>query len=603
MGGGERDRRRAAARAPQVLGTLRNATAADARRRGRRRAGRGPGLAGAVRSTTARRSSSRRPSCCAGPWRDTLNAATMLGQSKTCYQAEIDAACELIDFWRFNVALRAGRSSPSSRRSSSPGVWNRIDHRPLEGFVYAITPFNFTAIAGNLPTAPALMGNTVVWKPSPTQQLAAHLTDASCSRRPGCRRASSTWSPATASRSPRSRWPTRTSPASTSPARRRRSSTCGSTVGDNIDALPHLPAARRRDRRQGLRRRAPVAPTSTCCGPRWSAARSSTRGRSARPPRAPTCRARCGRRTARRPGRPRPTASRMGDVTDLSNFMGAVIDERAFDQARGGDRPGQATATASRCSPAARTTTARAASSGRPSLECTDPTDEIFRTEYFGPILAVHVYDDARRTTRLLDQMESVSPYALTGVDLRPGPARRSPTPPSGCGSPPATSTSTTSRPVPSSASSRSAAPGRPAPTTRPASAQNLLRWTCAARRSRRRSCPATLTAYPHMGYERSRRPRRDAGAARQPGGADLLLLLDGADDRGLSGLLDLAAEQRDLGLEVAVDVDPGTRRRRGAAARCRSCADRAPSPMVMPMVPVRGAVGRGRAAPVDRSR
>jgi 1-pyrroline-5-carboxylate dehydrogenase len=109
----------------------------------------------------------------AGPWRQTLNAATMLGQSKTAYQAEIDAACELIDFWRFNVHF--ARQLMAEQPESSPGVWNRIDHRPLEGFVYAITPFNFTAIAGNLPTAPALMGNTVVWKPSPTQQFAAHF--------------------------------------------------------------------------------------------------------------------------------------------------------------------------------------------------------------------------------------------------------------------------------------------------------------------------------------------------------------------------------------------------------------------------------------------
>ena len=111
----------------------------------------------------------------AGPWRATLNAASMLGQSKTCYQAEIDAACELIDFWRFGVAYAGQllREQPESAR----GTWNQMDHRPLEGFVVAITPFNFTAIAGNLPTAPALMGNTVVWKPSPTQQLAGvHFT-------------------------------------------------------------------------------------------------------------------------------------------------------------------------------------------------------------------------------------------------------------------------------------------------------------------------------------------------------------------------------------------------------------------------------------------
>jgi 1-pyrroline-5-carboxylate dehydrogenase len=96
----------------------------------------------------------------------------MLGQSKTCYQAEIDAACELIDFWRFNVAF--GAQLLAEQPISSPGVWNRTEHRPLEGVVYAVTPFNFTAISGNLPTAPALMGNVVVWKPAHTQQLAAH---------------------------------------------------------------------------------------------------------------------------------------------------------------------------------------------------------------------------------------------------------------------------------------------------------------------------------------------------------------------------------------------------------------------------------------------
>jgi 1-pyrroline-5-carboxylate dehydrogenase len=109
-----------------------------------------------------------------GSWRDTLNAATMLGQSKTVIQAEIDSACELADFWRFNVHF--ARRILAEQPNSSSGVWNRMDHRPLEGFVYAITPFNFTAIAGNLPTAPALMGNTVIWKPSPTQTLAAWYT-------------------------------------------------------------------------------------------------------------------------------------------------------------------------------------------------------------------------------------------------------------------------------------------------------------------------------------------------------------------------------------------------------------------------------------------
>jgi 1-pyrroline-5-carboxylate dehydrogenase len=108
----------------------------------------------------------------AGPWRDTVNAATMLGQSKTAHQAEIDAACELIDFWRFNLAFmtRIYEEQPVS----SPGVWNRMEYRPLEGFVFAVTPFNFTAIAGNLPGAPAMMGNTVVWKPASTAMLSAY---------------------------------------------------------------------------------------------------------------------------------------------------------------------------------------------------------------------------------------------------------------------------------------------------------------------------------------------------------------------------------------------------------------------------------------------
>jgi 1-pyrroline-5-carboxylate dehydrogenase len=110
----------------------------------------------------------------AGPWRDRLNGATILGQSKSVHQAEIDAAAELIDFLRFNCAFAQGIHD--EQPISSAGMWNRMDHRPLEGFVLAMTPFNFTAIAGNLPTAPAMMGNVVVWKPSEKQAFAAQLT-------------------------------------------------------------------------------------------------------------------------------------------------------------------------------------------------------------------------------------------------------------------------------------------------------------------------------------------------------------------------------------------------------------------------------------------
>jgi 1-pyrroline-5-carboxylate dehydrogenase len=103
----------------------------------------------------------------AGPWRDRVNAATMLGQAKTVHQAEIDSACELIDFWRFNAHYYE-EIVGEQPVAHSPGTWNRLDHRPLDGFVFAVTPFNFTSIAGNLPTAPALCGNTAIWKPATT---------------------------------------------------------------------------------------------------------------------------------------------------------------------------------------------------------------------------------------------------------------------------------------------------------------------------------------------------------------------------------------------------------------------------------------------------
>ena len=109
----------------------------------------------------------------AGPWRDTINAATMLGQSKNAHQAEIDSACELIDFFRFNV--RYMEQIYTDQPQSGDGVWNQMEYRPLEGFIFAVTPFNFTSIQANLPTAPALMGNTVLWKPSSTSIYSAYF--------------------------------------------------------------------------------------------------------------------------------------------------------------------------------------------------------------------------------------------------------------------------------------------------------------------------------------------------------------------------------------------------------------------------------------------
>src|SRR3954462_8382752 len=109
----------------------------------------------------------------AGPWRDTINAATMLNQSKTAFQAEIDSACELIDFWRFNAHFM--RHIYAEQPTSVRGTWNYVEYRPLEGFVFAVTPFNFTSIGGNLPSAPALMGNVVLWTPSSTAIPSAHV--------------------------------------------------------------------------------------------------------------------------------------------------------------------------------------------------------------------------------------------------------------------------------------------------------------------------------------------------------------------------------------------------------------------------------------------
>jgi hypothetical protein len=228
----------------------------------------------------------------AGPWRDTLNAATMLGQSKTAFQAEIDSACELIDFWRFNVlfADEILREQPRS----SPGVWNQTDHRPLEGFVYAITPFNFTAIAGNLPTAPALMGNVVVWKPAPTQQFAAHylmqlLEEAGLP--PGVINMVTgdgiavsdvaLYDPDLA--------------GSTSPAPHRCSSCCGARSARTSTSTARTRAWWGRPAARTSSWRIP-RPTPTCSPPHSSAVPTSSRARSAPRPRGPMSRAASGSR-------------------------------------------------------------------------------------------------------------------------------------------------------------------------------------------------------------------------------------------------------------------------------------------------------------------
>jgi 1-pyrroline-5-carboxylate dehydrogenase len=345
----------------------------------------------------------------AGPWRQVLNAATMLGQSKTAFQAEIDAACELIDFWRFNVHY-ARQILEDQPIANSKGIWNQTDHRPLEGFVYAITPFNFTAIAGNLPTAPALMGNTVIWKPSPTQQLAASLTMdllEEAGMPPGV---------------------------------------INMLPGDGIDvskvALAHPDLAGihftgSTPTFQHLWRMVGENLTSYRSYPRIVGETGGKDFIVAHPSADPdVLRVAMIRGAFEFQGQKCSAASRayvprsvwnrikddlvaqtesitMGDVTDFSNFMGAVIDDRAFAKHKAAiarvRRNNHLTLLAGG------QTDDSVGYFVRPTIvTSSDPTDQMFNTEYFGPILAVHVYDDARYE-RVLTQMESFAPYALTG--------------------------------------------------------------------------------------------------------------------------------------------------------------------------------------------
>ncbi|MFI7446736.1 L-glutamate gamma-semialdehyde dehydrogenase [Nonomuraea sp. NPDC049714] len=344
----------------------------------------------------------------AGPWRATLNGATVLGQSKSAQQAEIDAACELIDFLRFNVSY--ARQLYADQPVSSAGVWNRMEYRPLEGFVLAITPFNFTAIAGNLPTAPALMGNVVVWKPSPTQQFAAHFT---------MRLLEAAGLPPGVINMVTGNGQAISEVALTHPELAGIHFTGSTatfqhlwgTVGANIASYRGYPRLVGETGGKDFVMAHPSADPGVL-------ATALIRG--AFEYQGQKCSA------ASRAYVPRSVWSRMrddfvataesltaGDVAaDLSTFMGAVIDERAFAKHKTAiDRARQA-------SNIDVLTGSYDDSVGyfvKPTiLECADPTDEIFVKEYFGPILGVHVYDDGDYDT-VLDQMEGIAPYALTG--------------------------------------------------------------------------------------------------------------------------------------------------------------------------------------------
>ncbi len=345
----------------------------------------------------------------AEPWRDTLNAATMLGQGKTVQQAEIDAACELIDFWRFNVAFahRIFEDQPIS----SPGVWNRADYRPLEGFVYAITPFNFTAIAGNLPTSPALMGNVVIWKPSPTQQYAAHfimrlleaagLPPGVINMLPGDGIAVSE----VALGHPDLAGIHFTGSTKTFQHLWR-------SVGANIGGYKGYPRVvgetggkdfivAHASANPDVLRTALVRGAFEYSGQKCSAASRAYIARSIWDQMGDAL-------------IDATEALKVGDVRDLTNFTSAVIDRRAF--AKHVEAIKRARDSADAKIIAGGVTDDREGWYVRPTLIISDnPRNEIFVTEYFGPILGIYVFDDADFETTL-DEVDRAAPYGLTGA-------------------------------------------------------------------------------------------------------------------------------------------------------------------------------------------
>jgi 1-pyrroline-5-carboxylate dehydrogenase len=344
----------------------------------------------------------------AGPWRDRINAATILGQSKSWHQAEIDAACEAIDFLRFNVAF--ARQLLSNQPLNVDGLWNRMDYRPLEGFVLAITPFNFTAIALNLPTAPAIMGNTVIWKPSEKQALAAHWTM-------------------------RVLMEAGLPPGVINLVHGDGGLVSDVAMGDEAFAGLHFTGSSKI--LQGLWRRSAERLDTYRAFPRivgesggkdFVVAHPSALvdelvvalGRGAFEYQGQKCSA------ASRAYIPRSlwddvrdgiadlaSAIPMGDVADPTVFCGAVIDGAAFEKHT--DAIGAAVDGGAKTLVGGNTDDSEGWFVDPTVLVTEDPTSMTMETELFGPILTVYVYDDARwsDTLQLVDR---TSPYALTGA-------------------------------------------------------------------------------------------------------------------------------------------------------------------------------------------
>lgn len=428
-----------------------------------------------------------------GPWRETMAAATMLGQSKTVQQAEIDTPCELIDFWRFNVHF-ARQILAEQPPANSPGVWNRSDHRPLEGFVYAITPFNFTAIAGNLPTAPALMGNVVVWKPSPTQTYAAVLL---------MQLLEEAGLPKGVINLVTGDGKDVSEVALTHPdlagihftGSTKTFQYLWKTVGNNIEnykTYPRLvgetggkdfivghPSADR-----GVLKTAMTRGAFEFQGQKCSAASRAY---------VPASLWNAG---LKEEFAAEVDALSMGDVSDLSHFMSAVIDERSFAKNKAAIDRAKADPTVEVV--AGGTYDDSEGYFVRPTvLVSTDPENEIFKDEYFGPILGVYVYDDADYDA-MLTQMESASAYGLTGCVIAQDRAEAART----CELLrfAAGNFYINDKPTGAVVGQQPFGGGRASGTNDKAGAkQNLMRWT-STRSIKETLVPPTDYRYPHMG-------------------------------------------------------------------------------------------------------
>jgi len=344
-----------------------------------------------------------------GPWRDTINAATMLGQSKTAFQAEIDAACELADFWRWNVSYM--HRLMSEQPTSSRGMWNRIEYRPLEGFVFAVAPFNFTAIAGNLPTAPAMMGNTVIFKPASTAVYSSYflmklyeeagLPPGVINMVLGSGR--SIGDPVLAHPDLAGIHFTGSTPVFQNMWR---------TVGKNIDSYRGYPRLVGETGGKDFIFADPSADPEAVVtavvrgGFEYQGQKCSAASRVYAPSNLwPQMRDALAEQVSE---------IRMGDVRDFRNFMGAVIDKASFttqkeavemaagsDDAKlvvGGDTDDS---TGYFVSPTV--------------VETSDPGFDLMRRELFGPVVTAFVYDE-KRVDETLDLVDATSPYALTGA-------------------------------------------------------------------------------------------------------------------------------------------------------------------------------------------